>query len=98
MDVQMRNLRRVTTNISHGNSNSDPNRNIQEWDSQNIVTPGTANTAFSIAHNLGYVPTRFAVVYNNSAGIVYDSGTAWTKTGISLKCSVATATIRVAIY
>jgi hypothetical protein len=96
--VQVQNLRRVATNISHGNSNSDPNKNIQEWDSQNITTPGTANTAFTVPHNLGYVPTRFAVTYNNSSGNVYDSGVAWTATYISLKCGAASATIRLAIY
>ncbi len=96
-DVQLRNLRRVVTNISFGQSNTDQNRNIQGWDSGNVVTPGTANTAFAIAHNLGYVPSRFFVTYNNSSGNVYDSGVAWTKTSISLKCAAATATIRVHI-
>lgn len=97
IDTQMRNVRRVLTNISFGQSNSDPNRNIQGWDSGNITTPGTANTAFSVAHSLGYVPSRFFVTYNNSSGNVYDSGTAWTKTSISLKCGSATAIIRVHI-
>ena len=97
LDAQLRNMRRVAVNISFGQSNSDPNRNIQGWDSQNVVTPGTANTAFTIAHNLGYVPSRFFVTYNNSSGNVYDSGVAWTKTSISLKCAAATATVRVHI-
>lgn len=95
---QLRNVRRVIMNISYGTGNSDPGKNIQGWDSGNITSPGTANTAFSVSHNLGYVPTRFHVTYNNTAGTLYDSGTAWTKTSISLKCSVASATVRVFIY
>ena len=94
---QLRNVRRVLMNIGFGNSNSDPAKNIQGWDSQNLTTPGTANTPFTVSHDLGYVPTRFHVVYNDSAGVVYDSGVAWTASAISLKCSAASATIRVFI-
>jgi hypothetical protein len=97
-DVQLRNLRRVAMNISFGQDNSDPNKNIQGWDSGNVMTPGVANTTFTVAHNLGYVPTRFQVHYNNSSGNVYDSGVLWTKTSISLKCSAASAVIRVFFY
>jgi len=94
---QLRNIRRVMMNMSFGTGNSDPGKNIQGWDSGNITTPATANTAFTVSHNLGYVPTRFQVHYNNSSGAVYDSGIAWTKTSISLKCSAASATVRVFI-
>ncbi len=94
---QLTNIRRVVMGISFGQGNSDPGKNIQGWDSGNIVTPGTANTAFTVPHSLGYVPTRFHVTYNNSAGVVYDSGTTWTGTSISLQCSAASATVRVFI-
>lgn len=97
-DAQLRNHARVLMNISYGDNNSDLSKNIQGWDSQNIVTPITPNTAFSVMHDLGYVPTRFQVVYNNTSGVIYDSGVAWTETSISLKCSVASATIRLFIY
>lgn len=97
VDAVLKNHSRAIMNISYGTGNSDPNKNVQGWDSQNISTPATANTAFSVAHNLGYVPTRFQVQYNNSTGVVYDSGVAWTKTSISLKCSAASAKIRVFI-
>jgi hypothetical protein len=97
VDAQLRNVRRVLTNISFGQGNTDQNKNILGWDSGNITTPATANTAFTVNHSLGYVPTRFQVHYNNSAGVVYDSGTAWTTSTISLKCSAASATIRVFI-
>lgn len=100
MDVnaQLSNLRRVSTNISFGNSNSDPQKNIQGWDSGNITTPGTANTQFPVTHNLGYVPTRFHVTYNNGQGTVYAGPTAWTTTTVYLMCSAASSVIRVFIY
>ena len=83
--------------ISFGVNNSDPGKNIQGWDSGNITTPVAPNTAFTVPHSLGYVPTRFHVTYNNTAGVVYDSGTTWTTTTVSLKCSVGSATVRVFI-
>jgi hypothetical protein len=58
-----------------------------------VVTTSTANTAFSVTHSLGAVPIGFLVINNNTKGVVYDSGTAWTDTTISLKCSEATATL-----
>ena len=97
IDSQLRNVRRVLMNISFGTGNADGGKNIQGWDSGNITTPATPNTAFSVPHNLGYVPTRFQVHYNNTAGVVFDSGTTWTASAISLKCSAVSATIRVFI-
>jgi hypothetical protein len=101
VDSQLRNIRRVIMGISFGTGNSDLGKNIQGWDSGNIVTPATPNTAFSVPHNLGYVPTRFQVHYISEIANVGDGvsvgGAAWSKTAISLACSVASATVRVFI-
>jgi hypothetical protein len=96
--VVQNHARILSGNISYGTSNVDPAKNIQGWDSQNVTTPATPNTTFTVNHGLGYTPTRFQVVYNNSAGIVYDSGTSWNIGTISLKCSTGSATIRLFIY
>lgn len=67
----------------------------------NILTSsdtGAANTEFSLTHTLKRVPTGFIVINNNKAGVVYDSGTAWTVTTIYLKCDVANCNIKVLVF
>lgn len=54
-----------------------------------ITNTGLADTEFAVTHNLNRVPIGFHVVRQNKAGSFYDSGTAWTKTQIFLKCNVA---------
>jgi hypothetical protein len=52
---------------------------------------GAADTEFAVDHPLGRVPAGFLVANIDAAGVVYDSGTAWTATVIYLKCSAANA-------
>lgn len=59
-----------------------------EW-----VTPSVANTEFAIPHLLGRIPVRAERTRADRACDVYDSGTAWTKDQIYLKCSVAGALV-----
>ena len=54
-----------------------------------VSDTGTANTEFSVTHNLNRVPIGFHVIRQNLAASFYDSGTAWTTTQIFLKCNVA---------
>ena len=63
-----------------------------------VADTGLANVEFTTAHTLKRVPTGFIVLNNNKAGIVYDSGTAWTSTAIYLKCSVASCTIKILVF
>ena len=58
-----------------------------------VVTTSTADTEFTVNHTLGAVPIGYLVLKTNKGGVVYDSGKAWTKTSIYLKCSAASATI-----
>jgi hypothetical protein len=53
------------------------------------VTPGSANTNFSITHNLGYVPVGFIVFSVDQAAILYKGTVSWTTTTVSLKCNQA---------
>jgi len=56
-----------------------------------ITTPGVANTAFTVTHNLGRIPIGYDVKSIDAAAHIYDSNKAgWTKTQMFLKCDVAT--------
>lgn len=60
-----------------------------------VTDTGLADAEFAVGHGLKRVPTGFIVINNNKAGVVYDSGTAWTTTYIYLKCSALNATIKI---
>jgi hypothetical protein len=59
---------------------------------------GNADTEFSATHKLERVPQGYIVVYADTAGVVYDSGTAWTTSTIYLKCDAANAGIKLLIW
>jgi hypothetical protein len=65
----------------------------------NVTAPVTPNTEFAIPHTLGRVPSFY--FYNTDrAAIVYQlptTGTPWTEQNIYVKCSVASAVLRVFI-
>ena len=63
-----------------------------------VADTGTANAENTIAHTLKRVPTGFLVLNINKAGVMYDSGTAWTASAIYLKCSVANATVKILVF
>lgn len=55
------------------------------------ATPDTEDT---VAHTLGKIPTYFIVGDIDKGGVVYRSGTTFTSTNIYLKCTVASAAIK----
>lgn len=60
-----------------------------------IVTNGVANTESTFTHNMGAIPVGYLILGQDKAGSIYqlnNTGTAWTTSTISLKCSVATVT------
>lgn len=58
-----------------------------------IVTPGVADTEFTVDHSLGIVPTYYVWDVDKNA-VVYDSRRAnWTVTQMFLKASAATVTL-----
>ncbi len=63
-----------------------------------VANTGTANIQFTVTHNLGRVPKFYDVKYISVSGIIYDSGTAWTKTQAFFKCSAANAHVRLFIH
>lgn len=90
---ELRNHARVLAgNISFGQNNADPSKNIAGYHAQNVVTPASANTQFTITHNLGYVPQRFWVTNINQNATIYQGSTPWTTTAIYLQCSGSSVT------
>lgn len=60
-----------------------------------IVTNGTANTESTFTHTLGSVPVGYIIIGQDKAASLYQlatTGTSWTSTTISLKCSVVSVT------
>ena len=65
----------------------------------NVTAPASPNTEFAIPHTLGRTPSWYS--YNiDRSGVLYqlpNTGTAWTETNIYVKCSAASAILRVLI-
>lgn len=60
-----------------------------------IITNVTGNTESTFTHTLGTTPIGYIVVWQDKAGSLYQgptTGTSWTSSSISLKCSVASVT------
>lgn len=75
-------------NVAFGatTSNTDKDINISCYKATGI-TPGVANTEFSIIHSLRRIPIGFLVASVDQAATIYKSTTAWTNSTIYLKCS-----------
>lgn len=58
----------------------------------------TPNTEDTVAHNLGRPPLGCFQGIPNAAVIIYASATAWTKTAIYLKASVASVTTNLFLF
>lgn len=61
-------------------------------------TNGVANTEDAIPHTLGRVPTYFVVADIDKGGVVYRSGTAFTKDTVYVKTTVATAAVKLILF
>ena len=81
-------------NIHFGLNNTDRQRNIVSWLASGN-SPGVANTDFTVAHGLGYVPTTIIGQDTNNGGLLYRGSVAWTKTAVTLRCTTATAAYNV---
>lgn len=60
-----------------------------------IVTNAISNTESTFTHNMGSIPVGYLILGQDKAGNLYQlskTGTAWTSTTISLKCSIASVT------
>ena len=75
-------------------TDGDRGENI-DGEFQVFTSNATPDTADSITHTLGAVPIGFLVVNLDKGAVIYDSGTAWTTTTISLKTTVASTLVTV---
>lgn len=62
---------------------------------QVVTDTGSADTEFTVTHNLGAVPIGYIVMKNSKSGNVYSGTTAWTSSTIYLKHSSANANITI---
>lgn len=82
-----------------GTDGNDGENIAGQW--QQFTSNGSANTQFNIAHTLGSVPIGYIVLWQDKAGSFYQgptTGTAWTSTQISLKCSVASVAALIFLF
>lgn len=60
-----------------------------------IITPGGANTEFTINHNLGYIPTGIHIISIDQPSIIYASRKVqWTTKQIFLKANVGSVNLQ----
>lgn len=85
----------LAKNVSFGStmSNADRDTNLSIWKATG-VSPGVANTVFTVQHSLGRVPITIVGQDTNNGGVIYRGG-AWTTTSVVLKCTTATASFNV---
>jgi hypothetical protein len=84
-------------NISFGTGISTQDQNIQGKMIE-IADSGVANSSIAIKHNLGYIPKFYDVKYLSASSVIFDFGTAWTKTQVFLASSTAHIKFRVFIH
>lgn len=84
--------------ISFGNSDDGNMGENMRGQFQVVADTGSADSELTIAHDLGYAPYGFILVKNDKAGVVYESGSAWTIDDVYLKCSAANSNITVFLF
>lgn len=95
LDQELRVFIRDLSAIINGGLLPDDNFSIYRG---SVADTGTADTEFTVTHSLKRTPIGFHVINIDQAGIVYNSGTAWTATQIYLKCNINNASISVIVF
>lgn len=57
-----------------------------------VTSSAVPGTEFEIEHRLGRVPEGYIILKQDKTGNFYDSGTAWTKDKVFLKCDSSSMT------
>ena len=79
-----------------GGTSGNRGENIQ-GEFLNITTHVTPDTEKTFTHTLGSIPVGYIILYQDKAGVLYQgptTGTDWTSSAISLKCTVASVTFK----
>lgn len=91
-------LTRFNGRVSHGSGQHGHAGNLDEQFIE-YVAPGVADTAFEIPHGLGRIPIGAEVASIDRSGVLYaDDEGSWTPQRIRLKCSAASAKLRIRVY
>ena len=77
-------------NVNYGStmSNADKDKNMNCWKATG-VTPGVANTDFTIQHSLERIPLTINGQDGNNGGVLYRGSVAWSKASVTLRCTTA---------
>lgn len=78
-------------------TNDDENQNMDIWHSGAILTPGVANTQFTVNHGLGRIPIGYHLYFNDQNGQIYASGV-WSVTQAFFKWSIGVTTIKIYLF
>ena len=62
------------------------------------TTNATPDTEDEVSHNLKTIPTGYIVVKKNKACDIYTGTTDWASSKVYLKCSVASATVKIYLF
>lgn len=84
--------------FGYATDNSDSGQNIDgQW--ATFTSPATANTTFAVTLTspMNRTPVGYIVMKQSAAGSLYVSGTTWTESGISLKCSAASVAFTIMV-
>jgi hypothetical protein len=86
----------LSRNVSFGATmkNTESDINLDIWKASG-VSPGAANTNFTINHSLNRIPITIVGQDTDNGGVLYRGSVAWTKTQVTLKCSTASANFNV---
>lgn len=91
----------VNGGLDFGVSTQTPSQYTGNMNGQwaNVTAPASPNTQFAVAHTLGRIPSFYFFISDRAANLYQlpTTGTAWTSTNIYLKCSVASAVLRIFI-
>lgn len=85
----------VNMHISFGNPTSGSDNVDGVWAS--VVTPGVANTDFTITHNLGRVPVGYIPMTKSAACDIYTGSVAATTTQLTLRATAIGVTVPIFI-
>lgn len=87
----------VSTQTNQGPGTAYSGNMNGQW--ANVTAPAGPNTQFAIPHNLNRIPSAYLFIADRACDLYQlpDTGTAWTQTNIYVKCSVASARLRVFI-
>jgi hypothetical protein len=83
----------VNGNVHVGNPQSGPDNLLGYW--LDVVTPGVADTEFTVTHNLGFIPTGIIVFAVDKAAVIYASRkNQWTITQAFFKANLVTVSLQ----